>query len=233
VSPCLGGQSLDALALTPKYDFDLKSLNSPESMTTNLMHRVTFTSKFEIDQENKTMKKTILTFGLISGGIMAVMMFATLPFTDSAWLQSHSMFIGYTTMVLSFMLVFFGIRSYRENIGGGTITFGRAFAVGILITLISSVLYVVTWEIMYFGVPSFGERFMTMCVAHIKNSGASPEAIQTQLNQLKYLDNPFINAAMTFAEPFPVGLIITLISAAILRKKTKALSDGSPATVEA
>jgi hypothetical protein len=61
------------------------------------------------------MKKTILTFGLISGGIMAVMMFATLPFTDSAWLQSHSMFIGYTTMVLSFMLVFFGIRSYREH----------------------------------------------------------------------------------------------------------------------
>jgi len=75
------------------------------------------------------MKKTILTFGLISGGMMTVMMFATLPFTDSAWLQSHSMLVGYTTIVLSFMLVFFGIRSYRENIGGGTITFGRAFAV--------------------------------------------------------------------------------------------------------
>src|SRR5437773_2638533 len=165
------------------------------------------------------MKKTVLTFGLISGAIMTAMMFGTLPFTNSAWLQAHSMVIGYTTMVLSFMLVFFGIRSYRENIGGGTITFGRAFAVGILITLISSVLYVVAWEIMYFGVPRFGERFMTMCVAHIKNSGASPEAIQTELNQLKYLNNPFINAAMTFTEPFPVGLIITLISALILRKK--------------
>src|SRR2546427_10329177 len=179
------------------------------------------------------MKKTVLTFGLISGAIMTAMMFGTLPFTDSAWLQAHSMFIGYTTMVLSFMLVFFGIRSYRENIGGGTITFGRAFAVGILITLISSVLYVVTWEIMYFGVPSFGEKFMTMCVAHIKNSGASPEAIQTQLNQLKYLDNPFINAAMTFAEPFPVGLIITLVSALILKKKMKPQAGGNPATVEA
>ena len=179
------------------------------------------------------MKKTVLIFGLISGVIMAALMLGTLPFTDSAWLQSHSMFIGYTTMVLSFMLVFFGIRSYRENIGGGTITFGRAFAVGILITFISSVLYVITWEIMYFGIPSFGERFMTMCVAHIKNSGASPEAIQTQLNQLKYLDNPFINAAMTFTEPFPVGLIITLISALILRKKMKPQAGGSPATVEA
>ena len=179
------------------------------------------------------MKKTVLTFGLISGVIMAALMFATLPFTDSAWLQAHSMFIGYTTMVLSFMLVFFGIRSYRENIGGGTVTFGRAFAVGILITLISSVLYVIAWEIMYFGIPSFGERFMAMCVAHIKSSGASPEAIQTELNQLKYLNNPFINAAMTFVEPFPVGLIISLISALILRKKMKPQAGGSPATVEA
>jgi len=177
------------------------------------------------------MKKTVLIFGLISGVIMAALMFGTLPFTDSAWLQAHSMVIGYTTMVLSFMLVFFGIRSYRENVGDGTITFGRAFAVGILISLISSVLYVVAWEIMYFGVPSFGQKFMTMCVAHIKNSGASPEAIQTQLNQLKYLDNPFINAALTFTEPFPVGLVITLVSAAILRKKK--LSGGSPAAVEA
>ena len=179
------------------------------------------------------MKKTVLTFGLISGAIMTAMMFGTLPFTDSAWLQAHSMVIGYTTMVLSFMLVFFGIRSYRENVGGGTITFGRAFAVGILITLVSSVLYVVAWEIMYFGVPSFGERFMTMCVAHVKNSGASPEAIQTELNQLKYLDNPFINAALTFTEPFPVGLIITLVSALILRKKIKPQAGGSSATVEA
>jgi hypothetical protein len=179
------------------------------------------------------MKKTVLIFGLISGVIMAAMMFATLPFTDSAWLQAHSMVVGYTTMVLSFMLVFFGIRSYRENIGGGTITFGRAFAIGILITLISSVLYVVTWEIMYFGVPSFGQKFMAMCVAHVKNSGASPEAIQTELNQLKYLDNPLINAALTFTEPFPVGLIITLISAAILRKKTKTVSGEQPATAEA
>ncbi|MFN2578393.1 MAG: DUF4199 domain-containing protein [Pyrinomonadaceae bacterium] len=179
------------------------------------------------------MKKTVLIFGLISGGIMAVMMFATLPFTDSAWLQAHSMVMGYTTMVLSFMLVFFGILSYRESVNDGTITFGRAFAVGILITLISSIFYVLTWEIMYFGVPSFGQKFMTMCVAHIKNSGASPEVIQAQLNQLKYLDNPLINAALTFTEPFPVGLVITLISALILRKKNEPHRGANPATVEA
>src|SRR3989442_2101876 len=106
------------------------------------------------------MKKTVLTFGLISGTIMAVMMFATLPFTDSAWLQSHSMFIGYTTMVLSVMLVFFGIRSYRENIGRRTITFERGLAVGLLITLISSVSYLGTFESMHFDVPLFWDKVL-------------------------------------------------------------------------
>src|SRR5213083_1687199 len=134
------------------------------------------------------MKRTVLIFGLISGAISAAMMFATLPFADRMGFD-RGLIVGYTTIILSFLLVFFGIRSYRENIGGGAITFGRAFAVGILITLISSVLYVITWEIMYFGIPSFGERFMTMCVAHIKSSGASPEAIQTERNQLKYLND--------------------------------------------
>jgi hypothetical protein len=58
------------------------------------------------------MKKTVLTFGLISGAIMALMMFATLPFIDRIGLDKGAI-IGYTTMVLSFLLVFFGIRSYR------------------------------------------------------------------------------------------------------------------------
>jgi hypothetical protein len=215
-----GGQDVRAPPFTRKYDDKIGQRR--------YLHR-----EIQNHQENQTMKKTVLTFGLISGAIMTAMMFATLPFTNSLWLQSNSMVIGYTTMVLSFMLVFFGIRSYRENVGGGTITFGRAFAVGILITIISSVLYVITWEIMYFGIPSFGERFMTMCVAHVKSSGASPEVIQAELNQLKYLDNPFINAALTFTEPFPVGLIITLVSALILRKKMNPQAGGSPVTVEA
>jgi len=179
------------------------------------------------------MKKTVLIFGLISGAIMTAMMWATLPFIDKIIALNASMVIGYTTIVLSFMLVFFGIRSYRENVGGGTITFGRAFAVGILIALISSALYVITWEIIYFGVPGLADKFLAMCTAHIKNSGASPEKIQSQLDMMKYYDNPFFNVAMTFLEPFPVGLIITLVSALILRKKGNPQTSGNPATVEA
>src|SRR5688572_32603548 len=105
------------------------------------------------------MKKTVLTFGLISGGIMSLMMLATLPFMDRIGFD-YGMVIGYTTIVLSFMLVFFGIRSYRDNVGGGKITFGKAFAVGILITLITCIFYVGTWEVIYFKLmPDFAEKY--------------------------------------------------------------------------
>src|SRR5437879_11356741 len=95
------------------------------------------------------MKKTVLTFGLIGGVVISALMLGTLPFATKIGFDK-SQFVGYTIMVLSFLMVFFGIRSYRENIGGGTISFGRAFAVGALITLITSVCYVLTWAIMYF-----------------------------------------------------------------------------------
>ena len=178
------------------------------------------------------MKKTVLTFGLIGGAIMAAMMFATLPFVDKIGFDKGAI-VGYTTMILAFMLVFFGIRSYRENVGQGHITFGRAFAVGILITLIACACYVVAWEIIYFKfMPDFFDKYASYVIEKARASGASQQAIDAQLQQMKSFkamyDNPFINAAITFTEPFPIGLIVTLISAAILRKKTIAARDEGP-----
>src|SRR6266496_2883567 len=175
------------------------------------------------------MKKTVLTFGLIGGAIIAAMMFATLPFMHKIGFDK-GLIVGYTTMILAFMLVFFGIRSYRENMGDGHITFGRAFAVGILITLVTCVCYVVAWEIIYFKfMPDFVDKYAGYVIEKARASGASQQAIDAQVQQMKSFkamyDNPFINAAMTFTEPFPIGLIVTLISAAILRKKTRAATS--------
>jgi hypothetical protein len=178
------------------------------------------------------MKKTILTFGLISGVLSSLMMVATIPFADKIGF-GHSYVIGYTTIVLSFLLVFFGIRSYRDNVGNGQITFTKAFAVGISITLISCIFYVVTWEIIYFNfMHDFMDKYGAYVVEKLKASGASAAAVQAQLQQLKkykeLYENPFFNAAMTFIEPFPVGLVITLISAAFLRKKAQSQPAQSP-----
>ena len=172
------------------------------------------------------MKKTVLIFGVISGTIMVAMMVATIPFMDRIGFDK-GVIIGYTTIIVAFMLVFFGIRSYRENVGGGHITFGRGFAVGILITLVASAFYVVAWEILYFNfVPDFLDKYANYTIEKAKAAGATPQAIDTQIQEMKSFkelyNNPFFNAAVTFIEPFPIGLIVTVISAAILRKKISA-----------
>src|SRR3954454_18656384 len=106
------------------------------------------------------MKRIVLIFGLISGVIASALMFLTLPFMHNGIDSRFGYVIGYATIVLSLLLVFFGIRSYRENVGNGSITFGRAFAVGILITLISCVFYVASWEVIYFNfMPDFVEKY--------------------------------------------------------------------------
>jgi hypothetical protein len=175
------------------------------------------------------MKKTVLTFGLISGAVAAVLMFSTMPFIYRVGFDK-GFIVGYTGIVVALLLVPFGIRSYRENVGGGSITFGRGFAVGILITLISGICYVVAWEILYYNfLPDFVEKYGAYVVEKAKASGASQQAIETTVQDMKnmktMLDNPLINAAMSFIEPFPVGLIITLVSAAILRKKRSSDRD--------
>jgi hypothetical protein len=169
------------------------------------------------------MKKTILTFGLISGILIALMMSITVPFADKIGF-GHSYLVGYTTMIIAFLFVFFGIRSYRDNVGNGVITFARGFSVGILITLITCIFYVVTWEIIYyFFMPNFFDNYCAYMAEKARAAGASAAAVQAQLDQAKKFKelyaNPLINGAMTFIEPFPVGLAITLLSAMILRKK--------------
>jgi len=172
------------------------------------------------------MKKTVLTFGLISGAMSAALMLVTIPFTDRIGWEKGEI-LGYTGIVLSALMVFFGVRSYRENVEGGRLTFGRAFAVGILITLISSACYVGTWEIVYYKfMPDFADKYAAHLVERAKASGASQQKIdetKRQAKQFKQMyDKPLFNVALTFMEVFPIGLVVTLLSAGILRKKPRA-----------
>jgi hypothetical protein len=171
------------------------------------------------------MKKNVLTFGLISGAISSLMMLATVPFADRIGFDKGAV-IGYTAIVLSFLLVFFGVRSYRENVGGGRLTFGRGFAVGILITLISSACYVGTWEFVYYKLmPDFTEKYAAHMIERAKASGASQqkmEETERKAKQFKQMyDNPAMNVALTFMEVFPIGLVVTAVSAGILRNKMR------------
>jgi hypothetical protein len=195
-------------------------------MTTNKAAHAVWFVCIHLGISGDTMKKTILTFGLISGVFTSIMMAATLPLEDRIG-YDHSLYLGYTLIVLSFLLVFFGIRSYRDNTGNGQITFVRGFAIGISITLIMCAFYVLTWEIIYFNfMHDFMDNYAAHMISKAKASGASAAAIQALTEQMaKYkqmYENPLYNAALTFIEPFPVGLAITLLSAVVLRRKAKA-----------
>ena len=130
-------------------------------------------------------------------------------------------------MVAAFLLVFFGVRAYRDQVAGGTLTFGRGFVVGLLITVVASVCYVATWEVIYFKMaPGFAEKYAAYAIESVKRSGASQQQIDATTRQMQTFkqmyDNPLTNAAMTFVEPLPVGILVSVISAVALRKKRAA-----------
>jgi hypothetical protein len=178
------------------------------------------------------MKKTVLTFGLISGFIISFLMGCSLLLADRIG-SSHSLAIGYITMVAAFLLIYFGIRSYRDNNLAGQISFGRAFACGILIALISTVCYVVMWEILYFNfMPHFMDSYFAAQIQKLQSAGLDPATTAARVAAIQHsqqlYQNPLVNMAYTFMEPLPVGLVITLISAALLRRKART-SSNSPA----
>src|ERR1700735_754677 len=181
------------------------------------------------------MKKTVLTFGLIAGVIISVLMGGSLLIANKIG-NLHSMVLGYTIMVASFLLIYFGIRSYRDNILAGQISFGRAFACGILITLITTVCYVAMWEVLYFNfMPHFMDSYFAAQIHKVQSSGLDPAATAARVAAIEHsqqlYQNPLVNMAYTFMEPFPVGLIIPLVSAAILRRKAPAEPTANPAVM--
>jgi len=171
------------------------------------------------------MKKTVFTFGLIAGGILSAMMAISMLLQDRIGFE-HGETIGYSTMVASFLLVYFGIRSYRDATGGA-VGFGRAVAVGTLIVVVASACYVVTWEAIYFG--GYGEEFSSKYMAHLvereRAKGLSQAQLDAKVAEFKkyaeYYKNPAINAAVTFLEPLPVGMLVALVSAGVLSRRRK------------
>ena len=169
------------------------------------------------------MRKPVVVFGLLSGAVSSAMMLLTVPFMDRIGFERAEV-LGYTTIIASFLLVYFGVRSYRDRVAGGSVTFGRAFTVGILIALLSSACYVATWQFIYYQVnPGFVDQYATYSIERARASGASQSEIDAtarQMEQFKALyRNPAINIGITFMEPLPIGLVVALISAAVLRRR--------------
>ena len=174
------------------------------------------------------MKKNIIIYGLIAGIIVSILMLLSvnsMSHREGNFDYNTSLLIGYASMLIAFSLVYVGIRNYRDKYNEGVISFGKAFKIGIMIVLIASTIYVVAWLIDYFYfIPDFMEKYSAHTLDQLRASGASQVEIDKQTKEMAdfatMYKNPFFNAMMTYVEILPVGLIVTLISSLILKRKT-------------
>jgi len=174
------------------------------------------------------MKKNIIIYGLVAGTVVTTLMLFnvhSLSYREGKFDYDRGLVIGYATMLIAFSLVYVGIRNYRNNYNGGVISFGKAFKIGIMMVLIASTIYVVAWLIdYYFFSPDFMEKYSAAMLDKLKASGAGQVEIDRQTikmaNFVRMLKNPLFNAMMTYVEILPVGLVVTLISSLILKRKT-------------
>lgn len=173
------------------------------------------------------MRKFVLTYGLIAGAILSLSMLGTLPFMEQIGFD-HGMVIGYTSMVAAFLMVYFGIRAYRDQVADGRIGFGRAFVVGLMITLIGTICYVATWQFVYHRItPDFTEKYAAYAIEKARKAGATPAQIAATQQEMKEFAemyrNPLVNIAFSFLEPLPVGLLFTGVSAFVLSRPRRAV----------
>ena len=173
------------------------------------------------------MKKNILIYGLISGIVVSILMLVNVNYVSHCEGNvdyDTSLVIGYASMLVALSLVFVGIRNYRDKYNGGVISFGKAFKIGILMVLLASTIYVAAWLVDYYVfIPDFAEKYCAHTLEELKASGASQIEIDKQTKEMesfvRMFKNPFFNAMMTYVEILPVGLVVTLISSLLLKRK--------------
>lgn len=171
------------------------------------------------------MKKTVIICGLIAG-LISASLFIGLMLLGKAGHEDfeNGMIYGFALMILAFSLIFVGTKITRDKYNGGFINFGKAFRVGLYITLIASTMYVIVWLIDYYlFIPDFAEKYAANSIQKLKASGASATEIAKQTADMarfsEMYKNPFFNALLTYSEIVPVGLLVSLISAWVLKRK--------------
>ncbi|MFT5885670.1 MAG: hypothetical protein ACI9IP_002131 [Arcticibacterium sp.] len=170
--------------------------------------------------------KPALKFGLISGGIQAlIMILFTQKMLETESSLGQSELIGYGVMLVALSLIFFGIREHKMKVLGGKISFKEAVKVGGFIALIAALIYTFTWMIITEFNPALHESIANIYIKDIESKGLTDIELQTALSQVeKTMGNykkPLFKFGITMMEKLPQGLIVSLISSIILRTKNQ------------
>lgn len=170
------------------------------------------------------MKKNVLVFGLISGAIVSLMMVFSVLMCYGDPNYKGNMVLGYAGMLVAFSFIFVGVKNYRDKYNNGAINFGKAFKVGLLIALIASTIYVVVWLFDYYlFVPDFMDKYNAHLLKEAREAGADAATLSKKTaeaeNFKQLYKNPLFVILITYSEVLPVGIVIALISALILKRK--------------
>jgi hypothetical protein len=158
--------------------------------------------------------------GLIVSGIMLAVIAAA---GGSPEMGNNSLLFGYLSMIVALSMIFFGVKRYRDRDLGGVIKFLPAFLMGLAITVVAGTLYVLGWEVYMAATDgSYMKAYMDHYIAGEKAKGLSGAALDKLVSEMNammtaYNTNMPYRMGITFMEIFPVGVIIALISAALLR----------------
>jgi len=173
------------------------------------------------------MKKVVLTYGLISGLIVSTFMSISMIVCynkPDMMMKNYGMAIGYRSMLLAFLLINFGVKKFRDQHRDGYISFGKAFAVGLFIAFVASTLYVIAWAIVYNAfIPDFMDKYSAMVLKQTAGAGdAAVQAKRAELAQMgEMYKNPLWFVLFTYAEILPVGILVSLICAAVLKRRPR------------
>lgn len=168
------------------------------------------------------MFRNILLYGVIAGVVVgALMLCVTVPLMDHVS-GGLGMIIGYATMLVALSAVFVGVKRYRDIDLGGVIGFWPALGMGIGISFVAGVFYVAAWELTQAVTHmDFGHDYAKFMIAQAKAEGATgaklAKAIADANTFATQYNNPLYRWPMTFVEMFPVGVLVSLITAALLR----------------
>ena len=166
------------------------------------------------------MMRMILVYGLAAGLIVGIPLSLVTAFAHIGGVLG--MVVGYLTMLVALSLVFIAIKRRRDRDQGGVIRFWPALGLGLGISFVASIIYVVAWELTVAAIHlDFASVYAQGVIAQAKAAGATGEALQKVVDQMEQFKvqyaNPLYRWPMTFIEIFPVGVLVSLISAALLR----------------
>lgn len=172
------------------------------------------------------MTRIVLTYGIIAGLFVSVMLLISFS-TNIILTRPYGELFGYTTMIVSLSSIFFAVRSYRDNELGGQITFWTALKMGLFIAFIASTVYVLSWLLISNSVgKDFMANYISQTVEELHQSNLSEQEIQLKINEMEHFQElykiPIVKIGITYLEILPVGIVVSLICALILRRNTSA-----------